>query len=218
LVPGQSPLLRRIDDLLERLSVGTNQVVLINEALQTAYTLAAAIYGPNNTTLSVLTRAEEKAHRSNWATHLAVPIEIGPAVIGVLRSMKADLEAGIIGSVERRAAGAVLADMLGLAREALADGDEGSKNVAAVLTAAAYEDTIRRMGVALAGVQGRPDLADVLTALKKADVLRGAPLSTAQGYLKFRNDALHADWSRLDRAVVGSCLTFVQELLLAHLS
>ena len=108
--------------------------------------------------------------------------------------------------------------MLGLAKEALSEGSEGAKNVAAVLTAAAYEDTMRKMGATLVNVQGRPDLSDVVTALKNANVLVGAPLTTALGYLKFRNDALHADWPRLDRAVVGSCLTFVEHLVLQHLS
>jgi hypothetical protein len=42
--------------------------------------------------------------------------------------------------------------MLTLAKEALDEGSEGGKNVAAVLTAAAYEDTIRRMGATLANV------------------------------------------------------------------
>ena len=100
--------------------------------------------------------------------------------------------------VERRAIGEVIADMLGLAKEALHHGEK-SRNVAAVLTAAAFEDTIRKMGATLANVQGRPDLANVLTALKTAKVIVGAPLTTAQGYLKFRNDALHADWANLDQ-------------------
>jgi len=114
--------------------------------------------------------------------------------------------------MERRVAGEVIADMLGSAKEALGEGSDGAKNVAAVLTAAAYEDTIRKMGAALAGVPGCPDLQDILGALKVAGILSGAPLVTALGHLKFRNDALHADWSNLDHAVVGSCLSFVKHL------
>jgi hypothetical protein len=137
---------------------------------------------------------------------------------GILRGIKADVETGLLGTVERRVSGEVIADMLLLAKEALADGSEGAKNVAAVLTAASYEDTIRKMGATLAGVQGRPDLADVIVALKNAKILLGAPLTTALGYLKFRNDALHADWDKLNPAVVGSCLAFVEQVILQHLS
>jgi hypothetical protein len=108
--------------------------------------------------------------------------------------------------------------MLGLAKEAIAQGTEATKNVAAVLAAAAYEDTIRRMGATFSGILTRPDLADVLAALKKSGTLVGAPFTIAQGYLKFRNDALHADWSQLNAAVVGSCISFVEHLLLQHFS
>ncbi len=38
------------------------------------------------------------------------------------------------------------------------------------------------------------------------------------GYLKFRNDALHADWDRIDEAVTGSCLVWVEAMLLKHFS
>ena len=70
----------------------------------------------------------------------------------------------------------------------------------------------------LRNVQGRPDLADVINALKSAGVLVGAPLTTGQSYLKFRNDALHADWTNIDRVIVGSCLAFVEGILLKHFS
>ena len=145
-------------------------------------------------------------------------IVVWPAVVGALQAMRRDLEDGLLGNLERRGAGEVLADMLGLAKEALSGGTDGAKNVAAVLTAAAFEDTVRKMGSTLANVHGRPDLAHVLTALKVAGVLVGAPFTTAQGYLKFPNDALHADWAKLDRAVVGSCLAFVEHLVLQHFS
>jgi hypothetical protein len=74
------------------------------------------------------------------------------------------------------------------------------------------------MGARLANVQGRPDLSSIITALKAAGLLAGAALTTGQGYLKFRNDALHADWQNVDRAVVGSCIAFVEALLMQHFS
>ena len=61
------------------------------------------------------------------------------------------------------------------------------------------------------------DSEDLIGRLKVAGVL-GAALSTASGYLKFRNDALHADWSKIDAATVQSCLAFVEGLLLQHFS
>jgi hypothetical protein len=50
------------------------------------------------------------------------------------------------------------------------------------------------MASELAGVTGRPDLQDVVTASKNAALLQGGEVGTAQSDLKFRNDSLHADW------------------------
>ena len=52
----------------------------------------------------------------------------------------------------------------------------------------------------------------------KKSVLVGPSVSTASGYLKFRNDALHADWKHIRPEVTGSCLAFVEGLLLQHFS
>lgn len=219
----QASLIKRIDDLLAvRLGAEgeLDSFSSIVEALQGAVTIARLLYGATDATPQVQTmmqaakRARELKQSISWS-HYEV---VWPVVQGSLRAMKADVEAGLVGNIERRAMGEVIADMLGLAKEALGSDGDGAKNVAAVLTAAAFEDTIRRMGASLANVEGRPDLQGVITALKQAQVLSGAPLSTAVGYLRFRNDALHADWARLDRAVVASCLAFVEGLVLRHLS
>ena len=90
------------------------------------------------------------------------------------------------------------------------------KNVAAVLSAAAFEDTIRRMGSAFAGVMGKDDLNSVIDALKSKGVLVAPQLGIALGYLNFRNRALHANWDQIDRASVSSVLAFVEGLLLKH--
>lgn len=88
--------------------------------------------------------------------------------------------------------------------------------MAAVLAAAAFEDTIRRIGDELGSITGRPKLAAVLESLKKAGVLQGAQFSIAQSYLPFRNAALHADWDKIERESVASVLGFVEQLILKH--
>jgi hypothetical protein len=137
-------------------------------------------------------------------------------VAGLLESAKEAIQHGTATSARVLDFGEILSDLVLLAKEALARADNGSKNVAAVLTAAAFEDTIRRLGDTHAQVTGRPDLSHVIDALKHHGVLKGAALTTALGYLKFRNDALHADWDALDRAVVGSCVAYTEGLLLKH--
>lgn len=213
-------IIRRIDELqgLDFTSEGGDRANNISEAYQGALTLLAMVHGPACLPIESLKAADRQARERQANLGMMLHQYALPTIRGALRNLRAEVEAGLIGSMERQGLGAALSDFLGLAKDALADGTEGSRNVAAVLAAAAFEDTIRRMGESLAGVSSRPDLSDVLTALKNAGLLQGASVATAQGYLKFRNDALHADWSKIDRAVVGSCIAFVEGLLMKHFS
>lgn len=122
------------------------------------------------------------------------------------------LEAGLILKVRVAVAGEILVELLRVAKETLIEHTEEAKNVAAVLTAAGYEGLVRRMGEEFAGVTGRPKLDAVIGELKGADVFKGGQVGIANSYLKFRNDSLHADWKRIDRSQVESCLAFCVRL------
>ncbi len=141
-----------------------------------------------------------------------------PFTIGVLENLLSDLKLGLIGNLRQQIAGEILGDLIALAKAALSEDKPGTVNVAAVLTAASYEDTIRRMGNQLAGITDRRDLEKVLIVLKEKGHLKGAQVGIAQSYLKFRNDALHADWDDIEKESVNSCLSFVEGLLLKHFS
>jgi hypothetical protein len=209
-------LSRHIDELDQMVQSGEHVPGLA--AFQGTVTLARRLYGETSPQLIALREAQQKAAGRMGNVDYIFAVYVGPLVRGTLGALKRDLRAGLVGSIARQAAGEVLGDMLGLAKEALSHSGDGPKNVAAVLTAAAFEDTIRGMGASLAGVVGRPDLSDVLTALKQSGIFVGAAFTTAQSYLKFRNDALHADWTALSPAVVGSCLVFVEHLIVTHFS
>jgi hypothetical protein len=208
---------KRIDALLAT-DVSSDRHAGIVAAHTGAVTLATAIYGVGRPQVQLLLDAIKKANSEKTQIGINYWRIVWPVVQGSLLAMKGDVESGVIGSIERRGSGAVLADMLQLAKDALDEGTDGAKNVAAVLAAASFEDTMRKMGETLAGVTGRPDLQDVVAALKKADVLQGASVATAVGFLKFRNDALHADWAKLKPDVVSSCISFVEQLLWQHFS
>lgn len=210
----------RVDELQKSLDGDAGvQMATMNAALQGTLTLVRALYGLGSAHESTLTNAVKASHSAkdgtpdhNFKRH------VRPAVKGTLDALRGDLRAGLVGDLHRRGMGEVLADMLTLAKEAHSDHSGRAKNVAAVLAAAAFEDTIRKLGSALAKIGDRRPLADVLVALKDARTLEGASYSTAQSYLKFRNDALHADWDKLDLDVIGSCIAFVEHLLLKHFS
>jgi hypothetical protein len=212
-------LLSRIDALINGLSLTDEDMTGTNATLQGTLTLVRTLYGMGSAQEGILSGSVKAAQSAkDGAPFYNFDRHVKPAVLGTLRAIKGDVENGLVGDLRRRAVGEVVADMLLLAKEALADKRDAAKNVAAVLAAASFEDTIRKMGSAFAQVEDRRDLADVLSALKKSAVLEGAPFTTAQGYLKFRNDALHADWDKLDASVIGSCITFVEHLLLKHFS
>ena len=132
------------------------------------------------------------------------------------KHLKAEIESGLMGSLQKRMTSEVLTDMVQLARTVLDEAGDNAKNVAAVLSAAAFEDTIRRMGSVFAGVMGKDDLPSVIDALKSKGTLVAPQLGIALGYLNFRNRALHANWDQIDRASVSSVLAFVEGLLLKH--
>ena len=136
---------------------------------------------------------------------------------GRLRSFRREVALDLVADLELQIGGEILAELLSLARAALAEGgDAGHTNVAAVLAAAAFEDAIRRLGER-AGVEGRPKLSEVVAALKDAEVLAGADLRLAQNnHLTLRNDALHADWEKLGRPSVESLIAYVESLLAKH--
>jgi hypothetical protein len=140
------------------------------------------------------------------------------AAVGTIRNTVAELQGGLIVGLRILVAGEIFGELVTLAKQILADQTEAAKNVAAVLVASAFEDLVRRMGSELAGVTGRPGLQEVVMALNKAAVLKGGEVATAQSFLKFRNDSLHADWTIVQRSQVESCSAFIEALLLKHFS
>jgi hypothetical protein len=203
-------ILSRIEELL---NLDTQKDIHVNSSqlAQGCVSLLTLVYGPNSAQVQQFTDSlaniPKGGFRSQW---------VAISAQGTLKNLKCEIEAGLAGSLRSRITGEVLTDLVQLARAVLTESGDGAKNVAAVLTAAAFEDTIRRMGESLAGVMGEDDLADVLKKLKEADVIQSPQVGIAQSYLSFRNHALHANWDKIQRESVQSVLAFVEALLLKH--
>jgi len=209
-----STLRAHLASLLEKArSPGAYQLEGAQEVLQGTLTVVSAVYGPkSDQTASV--RAAGQRLRSNLED--TTNTDVVSILRGTLQNIQAEIDGGLLGSIEKRATGEVLADFVGLARFTLQERGANGKNVAAVLAAAAFEDTVRRMGVDFAGVIGRDDLQNVIQALKNAGILVSPQLAIAQSYLSFRNHALHAEWDKIDAAAVHSVLSFVEQLVIKH--
>lgn len=178
-----------------------------SEAMQFATSMITAFYGADSPQMKTF-----REHAKG------LPAYVAEHVIGTIKNIKAEITAGLIKNVRALLTGDIVAELLTLAKEISENQSEQAKNVGAVLVAAAFEDTIRRMGTEFGGVIGRPKLEEVINTLKQKDVLKGGEPATAIGYLRFRNDSLHADWQNVQWSQVTSWLAFVEALLLKHFS
>jgi hypothetical protein len=132
-------------------------------------------------------------------------------------SVEDDIKLGLTENLRTKIAGEVLTDFLQLSRTALEEKGNDTKNVAAVLAAALFEDTIRRLAIAN-GIPHLEKLADVLKELKDKGIIQGTQVGIAQSYLSFRNNALHAQWEKVEKESVASVLGFVEQLLMKNFS
>lgn len=185
------------------------------EATQFATSMLTTLYGNKSTQLKSFSEGYEAISKLKVGN---VPLLLCRHAYGAINNAKAELEAGLIVKLRIQVAGEVLSELVRTGKDVLQEQTDAAKNVAAVLSAAAFEDLMRRMGEEFAGVVGRPALQDVLTALKDAGVLKGGEIGTAQSFLKFRNDSLHANWANVSRVQVESCTAFIDAMLVKHFS
>ena len=136
----------------------------------------------------------------------------------VLEAAEADLEAGLAKSRAVLAKGEVLGDFVALSRRALDENSSDADAVAAVLAAASLEDALKQLGeINGVAVAGR-ELRGTVQKLKDAGLLEGARGSIADGFVDYRNAALHGEFSKVDRAATQSVLSFVEGILVEAFS
>jgi hypothetical protein len=211
-----SALLARVDELLAKELSRFDSITIAYELLEGALSLMAAVHGPENVQSLALRELAKSVQNRKEGALRGHAFDIAQAATGALANLKAELAAGLVGSLQRKFESGVLADFIQLARLVLQDEGDNPKNVAAVLAAAAYEDTIRRLAEATGHSTTGVDLQEVITLLKDKGILYSPQLGIAVGYLSFRNHALHARWTQIDRSSVNSILAFVEELLLKN--
>jgi len=178
-----------------------------SEALMFALSITSSFYGLDSPQLDILKKRSATDKQDYW--------DVYQIASGAIANAVAEIRAGLITKIRLNITGEVLADLTIMAQDALA---EGRIQVASVLTAAAFEDLMRRLAYEKAGVISRPKLETVLHELKDKGVLLGGEPALANGFLKFRNDSLHADWPNVTEPQIGSCLSLINSLILKHLS
>lgn len=215
----ENRILARIDELLEFPAKGRfqNPPEAAGDLQHGTLTLLALTHGENSQQVKAFNDAVAmiKKSRDNFYQSCA---DVGKHSLGVLGSLKREIESGLIGSIRREVTGEVLADFVQLAQASLDENTDATKNVAAVLAAAAFEDSIRKLGAVYCDIHTRESLPHILARLKDANVLKGSQVGVVQANFQFRNDAMHADWDKIDRVAIVTILGLVQQLLMKHFS
>ncbi len=167
-------LLKRIDDL-SSLSFGsdTNSEFRIQEMFHGALDIMIILYGQASVQLQSFIR-EEETIREKFVGSTAIEHR-RQLTIGVLQNMKSAIGNGIIESFQKSITGEVLSDFLQLARTVFDQKGDDAKNVASVLAAALFEDTLRRIAI-LNGIPHIEKLQDVIQSLRTKVYYKGPKL------------------------------------------
>jgi uncharacterized protein YutE (UPF0331/DUF86 family) len=172
------------------------------------------IAGDNGAHVQAAKHLREGLEASKWDPHSQAEI-LFQQCQGLLRAMASDIKGGRLGNLRLEFQGQVFADFINAAKHALS---EQRKDVAAVLAAAALEDTLKRYAEANSLDVEDTDLSNVVNALKSAGLLSATQGTLLKGMIPFRNKALHAEWTKIDTLEVQSVIAFVGEFLATRFS
>lgn len=188
---------------------------------------ASDVAGASQSTISVLTLiyAASSAQLKYFLSRIAkgpgkyddidihYKSRVAREIESILTQALADFDSGITANERVQAKGEVLGDFVALARASLSSGAEGAVRVAAVLTAAALEETLKQLGESADLDVYDRDMRGVVQKLKDSNVLVGAQVGLAGGLVKFRDNAFHGQFELVERATIESALAFVEGLL-----
>ena len=137
------------------------------------------------------------------------------ALQGIFQSARESFEGGYVFDVELTVSAEIFRDFVILAKQALS---EGQKDVAAVLAAAALEDTLKRYAKANGLAVDDATMQEVIGAMKSNGLVSGARRSLLDAMPRFRNSAMHAEWAKVTEPEVSSVIGFVEQFLLTEFS
>jgi hypothetical protein len=134
-------------------------------------------------------------------------------IAAILVSAQDDFKGGYLSSVEKNISGEIFGDFVGMARVALS---EGHKNVAAVLAAAALEDSIKRFCKNNEIEVQDKSLQDLVNAMKSKSLLSGSKKSLLDSMPRIRDNAMHANWDKISEVDVGAMIGFLDQFLISE--
>lgn len=170
--------------------------------------LASSLYGEHSPQVEAIKDSNERIAKYEWSQGLRDTATIWE-MRGILRTIRAEVETGLLDSIRNSVKGEILSDFLLLAQQSLSH----SKDVAAVLACAALEDALKRFAEANGLQCDDKEMSEVVNGLKAKGLVQGAQGKVLQSFVGVRNKALHAEWDRIDGAEVHAVIGFLQTFL-----
>jgi len=207
-------IIKRIDDLIDSTTKAIKQWdhSACNEVVSGTITILERLYGAHSHKTKAFLEQHDECCKDKKSPRPFV--DLASSAEGVLRSIKSELESGLIGSIQLQAQGGIFGDFLSLAKNSL---DE-NKDVAAVLACAALEDALKRYAEQQGLAVSDADMSQVINALKSQGLLKDPQASIVQSYVKLRNKAFHAEWDKIEKESVGAAIGFTEQFILSNFS
>ena len=206
----EKSICQQIDNLLE-LSQGQATPEKIAELMGGTITIMETVYGSNSQKCKHWLAELNCYKRGSTGTAWLLDRQRSETV-GVLKSVKTDLSAGLVANLARQAQGEVFGDFIVLAKDVLDD----NKDVAAVLGCAALEDALKRAAIQEGLDVQDKDMSTVINALISNGKLKGPQGRVVKGHIKLRDKAFHAEWDQIDKPSVSSAIAFTEQFVLEN--
>jgi uncharacterized protein YutE (UPF0331/DUF86 family) len=203
-------IVSRIDNLLSKAE--EDIPIERSEVISGTLSLLGSLYGNGDFRVDDFRKV-----RASYATGFIDAYKVNgytmPFAIGALKSLKYDIQNGLISGLRLRYNGEVLSDFLVMARAAL---DDGRLNVAAVLACAALEDALKRIATVKGLEVENLNMTDVIGELVKAQIIVGPEAKIVRGFVTLRNRAMHAEFQHIDSASISSAIAYAEGFLLKN--
>ncbi len=156
------------------------------------------------------------AYRGRMATvtFLGPMSERVETIASLLRSLLADIDAGLIGTLKTKVQAETFEDFLDHAE---AYRERRGKDQAGVIAGVVFEDTIRKIYADNIDKVSRPELDQVIIALTKHGVITEQQAKQARVATHVRNKASHADWGAFTMDGVDDTIKITKTLIDTHL-
>jgi hypothetical protein len=199
-------VLQQVDSTTARIAAMTNDHAAAHQCISETLSIVEAVYGVASIQLKRLREALDHAQKINMRFGAAI-FDTSQVLLGTLQAVRTDVEAGVLRKLIRVAVANVVLDFVVLAERAL---DDGRMDVAAVLSAAAFEDLMKTRGEEAGLEVDGKDLSEVINALKASGTLAGPQAKVVASYVPFRNKAMHAEWDKLLAPEVAGLIAFIK--------